>query len=65
MKQSTQTVLWVACGAALLYYFAKSKGTAAATLPAANAANPNMGGQNFGVCPTGGWCGLCGFQRRI
>jgi len=46
MKKSTQTLLLVAGGAALLYYmYSKAK------------PNADMGGQNFGVKPCGGeWC---------
>jgi hypothetical protein len=46
MKQSTQTWLLLGvAGAAIYYLYTKNK-------------NPNadMGGKNFGVCPSGGWC---------
>ena len=57
MTKSTEQMLWVAGGAAVLYWLF-FKVPPASTNPNYNnyAANPCMGGQNFGVkCPTN-WC---------
>lgn len=64
MKQSTQNILMLAGGAALLYVLAKKASANCPTticpttgaVHTGSATNPNMGGNNFGVCPNGGWC---------
>lgn len=67
MKKSTETLLWVAGGIAALYALTKNgalgANNAATTVcprtgavRTGSATNPCMGGQNFGVCPSGGWC---------
>ena len=72
MNKSTQTMLYVAGGAAVLYYlYTQMKGSSGGGLltsaqantlarggvcpAAASGPNSDMGGQNFGVCPSGGW----------
>jgi len=45
MKKSTQTALWIVGGAAVLYYFMKSK----STTPTTSTAGAGAGG---GACPS-------------